>query len=237
GAGEVSLLELTAAYEVFADGGIRRPPALITGVASSTGEMLYTSTSEATQVVDPALAYLITYLLGRVVDVGTRRGARGGGRGGAGRGGGGQDRHDGRHARRLVRRLHAGGRDGRVGRLRSRAQHRAHGRARRGPDLDRLHACDRSPATHGGVPGTRRHRLGRRRPDDRAAGPAGLPPAGSRPRAFDQRARTGRSSPADMGRGEPGRHGGGACGRVGREAVRRLAARPLRPLNGTRTTA
>src|SRR5262249_5907071 len=83
GAGEVSLLELTAAYGVSAAGGMRRPPELITGVASSTGEMLYSRTPEATQVVDPALAYLMTYLLERVVDVGTGRGVRAGGLEGA----------------------------------------------------------------------------------------------------------------------------------------------------------
>lgn len=78
GAGEVSLLELTGAYGVFASGGIRRPPELITAVVSSSGEMLYTRAPEETRVLDPAVAYLITYLLERVVDVGTGRGVRAG---------------------------------------------------------------------------------------------------------------------------------------------------------------
>src|SRR5262249_2496774 len=83
-----------------------------------------------------------------------------------------------------------------------------------------------------GVSGTRRHRLGGRRSDDRAPRLTRLSPDASSPGAGDQRARTVRSSPADVGRGRSERHGSGARGRVGRETVRRLAAWPLRPLTG-----
>jgi membrane peptidoglycan carboxypeptidase len=76
GAGEASLLELTGAYAVFASGGIRRPPTLITAIATSTGETLYAAPREETRVIQPGVAYLVTHLLERVVDVGTAQSAR-----------------------------------------------------------------------------------------------------------------------------------------------------------------
>jgi penicillin-binding protein 1B len=41
GVAETSLLQRAAAYAVFADGGVRRPPALVVGVVSPAGETLY----------------------------------------------------------------------------------------------------------------------------------------------------------------------------------------------------
>jgi membrane peptidoglycan carboxypeptidase len=76
GAGETSLLELTAAYGVFAAGGMKRPPTLVVAVASADGELLYVAPSESTRVLDPGVAYLATTLLERVVDEGTGAGAR-----------------------------------------------------------------------------------------------------------------------------------------------------------------
>jgi penicillin-binding protein 1B len=76
GAGETSLLDLTAAYGVFASGGLRRPPRLIVGVTSATGEVVYAPPFEERRVLSPGVAYLVTHLLERVVDAGTGRGAR-----------------------------------------------------------------------------------------------------------------------------------------------------------------
>jgi penicillin-binding protein 1B len=76
GAGETSLVDLTAAYGVFASGGLRRPPRLIVGVTSATGEVVYAPPFEERRVLTPGVAYLMTHLLERVVDVGTGRGAR-----------------------------------------------------------------------------------------------------------------------------------------------------------------
>ena len=76
GAAETSLLELTAAYGVFASGGVRRPPVLVQAVVASDGELLYVAPSEETRVLDPAVAYLVTHLLEGVVDAGTGRAAR-----------------------------------------------------------------------------------------------------------------------------------------------------------------
>ncbi|HWP67046.1 MAG TPA: PBP1A family penicillin-binding protein [Candidatus Limnocylindria bacterium] len=76
GAGETSLLELTAAYGVLAAGGVRRPPTLVVAVTSADGELLYTAPSESRQVVAPGVAYLVTRLLQGVMDEGTGYAAR-----------------------------------------------------------------------------------------------------------------------------------------------------------------
>ncbi len=76
GAGEVSLLELTSAYAVLASGGVQRPPALVTAVASGEGDVLYVAQPQEKVVVDPAVAYLMTHMLARAVDSGTGDGVR-----------------------------------------------------------------------------------------------------------------------------------------------------------------
>ena len=76
GVAETSLLDLTAAYGVFASGGIKRPADLVVAIASSAGETLYAARAEETRVLDPGVAYLVTHLLERVVDTGTARAAR-----------------------------------------------------------------------------------------------------------------------------------------------------------------
>ncbi len=76
GVAETSLLELTAAYGVFASGGVRRPPVLVETVVAPDGELLYVAPAEEKRVLDPAVAYLMTHLLEGVVDTGTGRLAR-----------------------------------------------------------------------------------------------------------------------------------------------------------------
>jgi membrane carboxypeptidase/penicillin-binding protein len=76
GVAETSLVELTAAYGVFASGGVRRPPVLIEAVVSPTGETLHAATSSEEQVLSPGVAYLVTHVLEHVIDAGTGRPAR-----------------------------------------------------------------------------------------------------------------------------------------------------------------
>jgi penicillin-binding protein 1B len=76
GVSETSLIELTSAYAVFASGGMLRPATLVSAVTSSSGETLYAATRTERRVITPGMAYLMTHLLERVVDVGTGRGAR-----------------------------------------------------------------------------------------------------------------------------------------------------------------
>jgi penicillin-binding protein 1B len=83
GVAETSLLELAAAYGVFASGGVWRRPALVVGVVSASGETVYAAPRMERRVLAPGVAYLMTYLLERVVDVGTGRGARAAGLTGA----------------------------------------------------------------------------------------------------------------------------------------------------------
>jgi 1A family penicillin-binding protein len=64
GGGEVRLLELTAAYGAFSNGGYRVEPVTITHVEDSQGRTLKQwSTSSGIRVVDERVAYLITDIL------------------------------------------------------------------------------------------------------------------------------------------------------------------------------
>ncbi|RME97460.1 MAG: penicillin-binding protein, partial [Chloroflexi bacterium] len=66
GGGEVRLLELTAAYAAFANGGQRIEPVLISRVADSTGRVLYRRPADLNpgpRVLDARTAYLITDIL------------------------------------------------------------------------------------------------------------------------------------------------------------------------------
>jgi 1A family penicillin-binding protein len=64
GGGEVRLLELTAAYAAFANGGHRVEPVTITRVVDSQGRVLKAwETAPGPQVMDERVAYLITDIL------------------------------------------------------------------------------------------------------------------------------------------------------------------------------
>ena len=64
GGGEVKLLEMTAAFAVFDNGGVRVPPSPILRIENSGGEVLVdNSAPEGEQVVSPQHAYLITSIL------------------------------------------------------------------------------------------------------------------------------------------------------------------------------
>ena len=76
GAGEVTLESLTAAYAVFANGGVRRVPTYITRVEDSEGQVLYTAQREEEQVVSPQTAFLMTEMLADVINHGTAYKAR-----------------------------------------------------------------------------------------------------------------------------------------------------------------
>jgi membrane carboxypeptidase/penicillin-binding protein PbpC len=64
GGGEVRLLELTAAYSAFANGGYQVEPVTITRVENSQGAILKTwPTQPGPQVMDERVAYLVTDIL------------------------------------------------------------------------------------------------------------------------------------------------------------------------------
>jgi len=66
GGGDVTLLELTSAYAVFANGGVRVPPTPILKITDATGRVLYDLRAQpprGTPVIDPRYAYQITDIL------------------------------------------------------------------------------------------------------------------------------------------------------------------------------
>jgi 1A family penicillin-binding protein len=71
GTGDVTLLSLTAAYAVFANGGLLREPFLIRRVEDAAGNVLFTHESASTRVVSEATAFQITGMLADVIDRGT----------------------------------------------------------------------------------------------------------------------------------------------------------------------
>ena len=76
GAGEVSLIEVVAAYAAFGDQGIHAEPYLISRVETAQGEVLEENGPHLREALDPATAYLMADLLQSTLREGT--GARAG---------------------------------------------------------------------------------------------------------------------------------------------------------------
>ena len=71
GAGDVTLLSMTAAYGVFANGGMLRPPVFIRRVEDADGREIYRNDSTATRAVSEQTAFLMAQMLADVVNHGT----------------------------------------------------------------------------------------------------------------------------------------------------------------------
>jgi len=71
GAGEVTLLSLTAAYGVFANGGWAREPVLIRRVEDASGTVLFQSRARETRALSEEASFLMAQMLADVVDRGT----------------------------------------------------------------------------------------------------------------------------------------------------------------------
>jgi membrane peptidoglycan carboxypeptidase len=76
GTGEVTLLELTASYSAFANGGLIARPRLITRVEDTAGRAIWYAPEERTQAISPTTAYLMSSMLSDVVSSGTAASAR-----------------------------------------------------------------------------------------------------------------------------------------------------------------
>jgi 1A family penicillin-binding protein len=77
GSGEVTPMELTAAYAPFGNGGWRVTPHMLVRVDDSFGRVLWTGVTPATaRVIDSSDAFLVTSMMRSVVDDGTGRGVR-----------------------------------------------------------------------------------------------------------------------------------------------------------------
>ncbi len=94
GSSVVSLSELTSAYAVFADHGLKLGPASIITVADRNGVVVYRDDAIPQVVMKPETAYLITYLLEGAIERGTGWEARSLGRPAAGKTGTTNDYHD-----------------------------------------------------------------------------------------------------------------------------------------------
>jgi penicillin-binding protein 1B len=75
GAAETTLLELTGAYQVFASGGVSRPPYALEAVYDRHGHLIYQHAPHEFTLVSPPVAYLITGALEQVLKWGTGAGA------------------------------------------------------------------------------------------------------------------------------------------------------------------
>jgi penicillin-binding protein 1A len=94
GSSEITLLELAAAYGVFANQGQRVEPRFIIRVTDSQGNVLDENMPQTEQVISPETAYLITSMLQSVIDHGTGRQAKTIGRPAAGKTGTTNDMDD-----------------------------------------------------------------------------------------------------------------------------------------------
>ncbi len=75
GAAETTLLELTGAYQVFAGGGVSRPPYALEAVYDAHDHLIYQHKPHELALVSPPAAYLITGALEQVIKWGTGAGA------------------------------------------------------------------------------------------------------------------------------------------------------------------
>ncbi|MFP5379645.1 MAG: penicillin-binding transpeptidase domain-containing protein, partial [Vicinamibacteria bacterium] len=71
GAGEVTLQAMTAAFGVFASGGVRHDPVLIRRVEDAAGTVIYEAPDTATRVIRETTAFQMASMLADVVDGGT----------------------------------------------------------------------------------------------------------------------------------------------------------------------
>jgi len=94
GASEVTPLELTAAYGVFANLGMRAEPRFITRITDSQGNVIDENLPDTEQVISPETAYQMTSMLEGVIQRGTGRRAAALGRPAAGKTGTTNDVND-----------------------------------------------------------------------------------------------------------------------------------------------
>jgi penicillin-binding protein 1A len=76
GTGEVTLLQLTSAYGVFAHQGLRTSPHFITRVDDSQGHTIWRASVETTRAISPTTAFLMSSMLSDVISAGTATTAR-----------------------------------------------------------------------------------------------------------------------------------------------------------------
>lgn len=76
GSGEVRVIDMATAYAAFATLGERPQPFFVTRIEGRDGRILWSREPRRYQVIDPAVAFLVTDMLRDVVDRGTGTGVR-----------------------------------------------------------------------------------------------------------------------------------------------------------------
>jgi penicillin-binding protein 1A len=76
GSGDVTLLELTAAYATFANQGIRMEPLMVRYVTDAQGRLVEENIPQGRQAIEPAAAIALTQMLQGVIERGTGVAAR-----------------------------------------------------------------------------------------------------------------------------------------------------------------
>ena len=71
GANEVNSLEMASAYGTLATNGVHIPPVAITRVTDATGRVLYEAEPPIRQAINPAVSWIVTQILRKVVLQGT----------------------------------------------------------------------------------------------------------------------------------------------------------------------
>ncbi len=96
GALEANVLDVTAAYSVFANNGVRRQSYIIERIDDANGETIYRAAHVQTQALDPGVSWMVTGALEKVMERGTAAGAKkmGFAKSAAGKTGTNDDYHD-----------------------------------------------------------------------------------------------------------------------------------------------
>ena len=76
GAFEANVLDVTSAYAVFANNGLKRPSYVIERIDDAGGDTIYRAKEPATKALDPGVCWMVTSTLTKVLERGTAASAR-----------------------------------------------------------------------------------------------------------------------------------------------------------------
>ena len=76
GAYDATPLDMAGAYTIFANGGVRVSPILVTSVRDAQGDVIQDFAAEKQPVLDPRVAYIMTNMMEAVLNSGTAAGVR-----------------------------------------------------------------------------------------------------------------------------------------------------------------
>lgn len=76
GAYDATPIDMASAYSIFANGGAKVSPLLVTSVRDAKGEVIQDFSADRQQVLDPRVAYILTSMMETVLNSGTAAGVR-----------------------------------------------------------------------------------------------------------------------------------------------------------------